>query len=45
MLYQSKSIVYSEIHTKHVNALYGQNIDLLNANLIGTESNHWDVKC
>jgi len=36
MLYQSKAAVCSEIHTKHINALYGQNIDLLNAKLVGT---------
>jgi hypothetical protein len=36
MLYQLKATVYFEIHTKHINALYGQNIELLYANFVGT---------
>jgi len=36
--------VCSEIHTKHINTLCGQNVELLNIKPGGTYSNHWDVK-
>jgi len=26
--------VYSKIHTKHINTLYGQNVELLNVKLV-----------
>jgi hypothetical protein len=29
MLYREIIAVYSEIHTKHINTLYGQNVELL----------------
>jgi len=31
---------YSQIHTKLINTLCGQNIELLNVKLCGTYSNH-----
>jgi hypothetical protein len=34
----------SEIHTKHIITLCGQNVELLNVNLCSTYSNHWAVK-
>jgi len=34
MLLSVKYAIYSEIHTKHINALHRQNIELLNAQLI-----------
>ena len=33
MLYREVIAVCSQIHTKHVNTLCGQNVDLLNLNL------------
>jgi hypothetical protein len=36
MLYRERVAVCSEIHTKHLNTLCGQNIDLLNVELGGT---------
>ena len=44
MLYMEIIAVFSEIHTKHVNTLCGQNVELLNVKLGGTYSNHWAVK-
>ena len=34
MLYREIMAVCSEIHTKHINALCGQNVELLNINLV-----------
>jgi hypothetical protein len=34
----------SEIHTKHINTLCGQNVEFLNVKPGGTYSNHWDLK-
>ena len=34
MLYREMMAVCSEIHTKHINALCGQNVELLNANQV-----------
>jgi len=34
MLYREKFAVCSEIHTKHINALFGQNVELLNVKLV-----------
>jgi hypothetical protein len=31
----------SEIHKKHINASYGQNVELVNVTPGGTYSNHW----
>jgi len=33
MLYWEIIAVYSEIHTKHINSLRGQNVELLNVKL------------
>jgi hypothetical protein len=41
MLYREKIAVCSQIHTKHINALCGQNVELLNVIPGGTYSNHW----
>ena len=34
MLYSVTTAVYSEIHTKHINTLCGQNVELLNVKLV-----------
>jgi len=50
MMYREIIAVCSEIHTKHINTLCGQNIELLNVKLVvhiplcGTYSDHWAVK-
>jgi hypothetical protein len=36
--------VCSEIHTKHVITLCGQNVELLNVNPDGKYRNHWALK-
>ena len=41
MLYREIIAVCSEIHTKHINTLCGQNVELLNVNHDGAYSNHW----
>jgi hypothetical protein len=38
MLYSEVIAVYSQIHTKHINALCGQNVELLNVKPGGTYS-------
>ena len=40
-MYREIIAVYSQIQTKHTNTLCGQNVELLNANLSGTYSDHW----
>ena len=51
MLYREIIALCSQIHTKHINALRGQNVELLNVKLAlhivttgGTYSDHWAVK-
>jgi hypothetical protein len=44
MLYREIMAVCSEIHTKHINTLCGQNVELLNVEHGGTYSNHWGLK-
>jgi len=44
MLYKEIIIICSEIHTKHINTLCGQNVELLNINHGGAYSNHWALK-
>jgi len=44
MLYREIIDGCSEIHTKHINTLCGQNVELLNVKLSGMYSNHWAVK-
>jgi hypothetical protein len=39
MLHREKVAVYSEIHTKHINTLCGQNVELLNVKPDGAYSN------
>ena len=43
MLYREIMAVCSEIHTKHINTLCGQNVELLNVKLCGTYSDHYAV--
>jgi hypothetical protein len=44
MLYSEIIAVCSEIHTKHINTLCGQNVELLNVKHGGTYSNQLKVK-
>jgi hypothetical protein len=44
MLYREIIAVCSEIHTKHINTLCGQNVELLNDKPDGTYSDHWVLK-
>jgi hypothetical protein len=34
MLYKEIIDVFSQIHTKHINKLYGQNVELLNVKMV-----------
>ena len=43
MLYRKTIAVCSEIHTKHINAICGQNVEFFN-DPRGTHSNHWALK-
>jgi hypothetical protein len=45
MLYREIIAVCSEIHTKHINTLCGQNVELLNVKAGGTYSEHWAAEC
>jgi hypothetical protein len=38
MLHRTKVSVCSEIHTKHVNTVFGQNVELLNVKALGASS-------
>jgi hypothetical protein len=42
MLYSEIIAVCSEIHTKHINTLCGQNVVFVNVKHGGTYSNHYD---
>jgi len=44
MLYREIITVCSGIHTKHINTLCRQKLELLNMKPDGTYSNHWAVK-
>jgi hypothetical protein len=44
MLYREKIALCSEIHTKHINTLCGQNVEFVNVKPGGTYSNHWAIK-
>jgi hypothetical protein len=44
MLYREIIAACSEIHTKHINTLCGQNVAFVNVKPGGTYSNHWAVK-
>jgi hypothetical protein len=41
MPYREIIAVCSEIHTKHINTLRGQNVEFANVKPGGTYSNHW----
>jgi len=41
MLYKEIIVVCSQIHTKHINPLCGQNTEFLNVKDGGTYSDHW----
>ena len=45
MLYREVIAVCSEIHTKHINTLCGQDVELLNVKSGGTYSYYWALKC
>jgi hypothetical protein len=44
MLYREIIAVCSEIRTKHINTLCGQNVEFFNVKPGGTYSNHWALK-
>jgi len=44
MVYREIIAVCSEIQTKHINSLCGQNVELFSVKPGGTYSNHWAVK-
>ena len=44
MLYRGIMAVCSEIHTKHINTLWGQNVEFVNVKLGGTYSDHWTLE-
>ena len=44
MLHREIIAVYSQIHTKHINTLRGQNVKFVNVKPDGTYSNHWALK-
>jgi hypothetical protein len=41
MLYIEIIAVSSQIHTKHINTLCGQNVEFVNGIAVGTYSDHW----
>jgi len=43
MLYREIIAVCSQIHTKHINTLCGQNVDSVNVKPGGTYSDHWSL--
>jgi hypothetical protein len=43
LLYWEIIAVCSEIHTKHINTLCGQNVEFVNVEPGGTYSDHWAV--
>jgi len=44
MQYREIIVVCSEIHTKHINTLCGQNVEHMNVKPGGTYSNHRTIK-
>jgi sulfite reductase beta subunit-like hemoprotein len=44
MLYSEIIAVCSQIHTKHINTLCGQNAEFANVKPGGTYSDHWVIK-
>jgi len=45
MLYREIIAVCSQIHTKYINILCGQNVELLNVKAGGTYSDHCALEC
>jgi hypothetical protein len=43
MLYREIIAVCSQIHTKHINALCGQNVEFVNNKPGGTYNNHYEA--
>jgi len=44
MLYREIIAVRSQIHTKHINTLCGENVELLNVTVNGTCNDHWALE-
>jgi len=44
MLYREINAVFSQIHTKHINTLCGQNVGFFNVETGGTYNTHWTAK-
>jgi len=44
MLYREIIAVCSQIHTKHINTLCGQNVEFVNITSGGAYSDHWALK-
>ena len=44
MLYREIIAVCSQIHTKHINTLCGQNVELLNVKSVGASRNQYPLK-
>jgi hypothetical protein len=44
MLYREIIAVCSQIHTKHINTLCGQNVEFVNVKPGGTYSYHWALE-
>jgi len=44
MLYREIIAVCSEIYTKHINTLCGQNVGFVNVRPGGIYSDHWDLE-
>jgi hypothetical protein len=44
MLYREIIAVCSQIHTKHMNTLRGQNVELLSVKRGGIYTDHWALK-
>jgi hypothetical protein len=42
MLYREIIAVCSQIHTKYINTVCGQNVELLSVKTGGAYSDHWD---
>ena len=44
MLYRGIIAVCSQIHTKHIRKMCGQNVQFVNVKLSGVYSNHWALE-
>jgi hypothetical protein len=44
VLYREIIAVCSEIHTKHIHTLCGQNVEFVNVNLGGIHNDHWALE-